>query len=457
MRARLVAAFVILITLMMVVQDWPLVNYLSGVERNQILTSLERDVWMLASQNDTSIAYGYPELIQDNFFDYAKSTESTVFVTDAKGVVLASTKDDHAGTNHSHLPEVVRGLDGKASAGSRPSQILGENVIYVAAPVEAQGHIVGVLVINYPEEVIDRAVLDRTRGIFLVALLTLAVTIFAAHMISKSFTRRLSRLQAATSRLTAGDLTVRVHEPDLGGGREIRRLEISFDKMVERLSSVLESQRTFASDASHQLRTPLTALRLQLENASRDLDDAAMTAERLETASEEVNRLQTLVDGLLTLARLEGHAGTAVEVDISRLLTERVDMWQPLAEEHGCRLSLEVKPGIKLLSHPGFFDQVVDAYLENALDFAPVGSTIEIQATLTAQEFAFHVMDAGPGLSEENAAKAFKRFWRGRTDGGGTGLGLAIVSRIGDTMGASYGIQRSPAGGADAYFKLLLH
>ena len=454
MRARLIAAFVSLVTLMLLVQDGPLASYLTGVEHERILTMLERDAWKLASQNDTAIAYNYPEALQANLTAYAARTNSHLYALNSVGVVMASSKSGEVGQDFSNEPEVAQALLGVATSGDRASDLEHGDVAYVCIPVESRGTLVGVLRISYPRAEIDSVVNQRISVILLVGLLTLALTVFAAHVVATTFTRRISRLQAATAELAAGDLSVRVAREGEGGAPELIALERAFDSMVERLSAVLESQRTFASDASHQLRTPLTALRLQLENAAKGVADPELTASRIEAASGEVQRLQALVDGLVSLARIEGRIGPRTAIDVSAVVLDHVELWQPLAHERGITIAAEVEPELQVLAWPGYVDQVIDAYLDNALDFAPVGSVVAVRAFEKSNRLELHVVDEGPGLTEEEAQSAFRRFWRGRTDGSGTGLGLAIVARIADGLGAKYGIDSTPGSGADAYFKL---
>lgn len=454
MRIRLVAAFIGLVLMLVVVQDFPLATYLRGVEQTQIITAFERDAWKLASQNDTAIAYDYHDVLDANTVKYAQSTGATVLVTDSAGIVIASSLYEELGQDYSLRPEVALGLLGKSSSGSRMSERLGEPMIYVSVPVESRGALVGVVRISYPQSEIDTVVVNRIQGIVVVGFLTLVLAIIAALAIANAFTRRIRRLQAATTELAAGDLSVRVGDPHSLGAPELRQLENAFDKMVERLSAVLESQRSFASDASHQLRTPLTALRLQLENAAERVDDPALTAERLEAAQGEVVRLQTLVDGLMTLARIEGHAGERELIDVSELVRDRLEMWQSLADEKGVRIHAEIGPGLQVRAAVGYLDQIIDAYLDNALDFAPEGSDLVVTATAAADTVEVHVIDEGPGMTPEQRVRAFDRFWRGRADGSGTGLGLAIVSRIAAALGAEVGLEESPAGGVDAYLRI---
>jgi signal transduction histidine kinase len=437
MRARLTAAFVSIIFVMLLVQDIPLVNYLNTVEHNQITTSLERDAWRLAELTDTRMRNQEYETITRDIEKYVANTGSRVVYVNNSGIVVVSSDGSDIGADYTNRPEIADALKGRATSGERESIAIADSLLYIAVPIESNGALTGAIRITFPGAVIDAEISDRIRGILLVALLTLVVTIVVTWLIANAITFRLRRLHKATTDLAAGDLTVRVGEfKATGGSPEIRQLEAAFDNMVERLSKVLESQRSFASDASHQLRTPLTALRLKLENAAATLDNINATEAALESASNEVVRLQLLVDGLLALARLEGSTPHLFPINISELINKRIEMWIPLAEEKEIQFVVEIENDLWAMGTESSIDQIIDAYLDNALDFAPEGSAIVVRATELDGDIHIRIVDSGPGLSREQISRAFDRFWRGRTDETGTGLGLAIVARLANVIGA---------------------
>ncbi|MEY2635413.1 MAG: hypothetical protein RIS75_1353, partial [Actinomycetota bacterium] len=372
MRARLTAAFMSIILVMLIVQDVPLIGYLSRVEHDQITTSLERDAWRLAESTDTKMLNADYESITIEIRDYVESTGSRVIYVNNAGVVVVASDGADIGADYTNRPEIVTALKGSASSGERNSVALADSLVYVAIPIESNGELTGAIRITFPGSLIDQEVTDRTRSILLVALLSLIVTLIVTWLIANTITFRLRRLHKATTDLAAGDLTVRVGKVRTAGGSpEIRQLEAAFDTMVERLSSVLESQRSFASDASHQLRTPLTALRLKLENARETLGDENVTEDALDAASNEVVRLQLLVDGLLALARLEGSTPQLSPVNVSAMLAERIEMWLPLADERDIHFKTEIEVDMWVMATSSSIDQIIDAYLDNALDFAP--------------------------------------------------------------------------------------
>lgn len=226
----------------------------------------------------------------------------------------------------------------------------------------------------------------------------------------------------------------------------MRALARDFDDMADRLDELVGSQRAFVADASHQLRTPLTALRLRLES----LDEPAAEADReqLDAAVEETHRLQALVDALLALARADAAAATVVTVDVATVARERCDTWSPLAEEWGVALRYAGPAGAPALALDGALEQILDNLLANALDVSPDATTVTVSVTPGGDVVQTDVDDEGPGLTDEQLARAKDRFWRAPdAPAGGTGLGLAIVDQLARRSGGTVTLGRNDAGG----------
>lgn len=445
---------------MLVIQDIPLFGYLDNMEHTQIYTSLERDAWRLADNVDTGLEGGNIEGVTKVITNYLKTAESgaRVVVTDGSGIVVASSDSTDIGEDYTNRPEVVAAITGKAATGERQSETLQDELVYTAVPIEDNYSIIGTLRISFSGKAIDEIVSNRIRGLVVVGFLTIFITLIATVIIANAITERLRRIQRATSEVAMGNLELRLNSLDSAdptSAPEVRQLEQAFDFMVERLKTVLDSQRSFASDASHQLRTPLTALRLKLENAAAVVDDADASADAIEAASAEVVRLQMLVDGLLALARLEGSNPQLEHIDVTSAVNNKVELWMPLAQERNIHLVAKTSPNLQAAATPMAVDQILDAYLDNALDFTPEGGTITISARQVEDRIEVEVIDEGPGISPEDAVKAFNRFWRGRSDDSGTGLGLAIVARLASVIGAQVSLRpASPRGGTVAQLSM---
>jgi signal transduction histidine kinase len=259
-------------------------------------------------------------------------------------------------------------------------------------------------------------------------------------------TRPLRRLESAAAAVGEGDLAARA--PFDEGPPEVRSLAAVFNATVAKLEQSLRSQREFVADASHQLRTPLTALRLRLENPERDVSPTV--AGELDAAVGEVDRLAALVDDLLGLARADAQVERQSEaVDARTLASERVKAWSALAGEHRVALELRTNGGGIVQSSPERLRHVLDNLIENAIEASPEGGTVSV----TVSHDELRIADDGPGLDAAERERAFDRFWRGRV-GEGSGLGLAIVKRLVELDGGTVTLEPRTVGGLEAIVRL---
>ena len=458
MKWRLVAALLSLTIVVLAVQDIPLIQYLRTVETDRIITALERDSFVIAGSSEESLETSSPEgieFVQSTITKYGADSGARVVVLDINGVAVADSETlETVGASFLSRPEVVEALSGTVSIGRRFSNTVNQELLYVAVPILNGPQTVGAVRMTFPASVVDDAVDQRLRGISFVAGITLLASTLVALLLALGITRRLSTLKNVTEEFTKGNYTVRAEIN--GGAPEIRSLARSFNTMADQLDNLISQQKAFAGDASHQLRTPLTALNLRLERATEMLaTDPAGAAERIEAAMVEADRLQRLVEGLLTLSRSENTDKTArLKCDAAQIARERLENWEALASEQDVSIVLNVPESALIFAIPGALEQVIDNYIDNALEVVPANSTIKVEITCDADLTKISVIDQGPGIPEADIAKAFNRFWRARSDTHGSGLGLAIVERLVTASGGRAElVNLSPHGlSADAYF-----
>jgi signal transduction histidine kinase len=232
----------------------------------------------------------------------------------------------------------------------------------------------------------------------------------------------------------------------------VRSLAAVFNETVTKLGRLLRSQEEFVADASHELRTPLTALKLRLENLERatTIEDRA----ELEAALREVDRLSALVDRLLLLARADAGAAPSAPIDAAAVIRGRLETWRPLADRRHVHLAVDLDGGDRVRAGEGRLVQVLDNLVANALAASPAGSTVTLSLRTTLSSVELHVRDEGPGMSAEQRARAFDRFWRAGSGGGGSGLGLAIVRKLVEADGGDVELAEAPGGGLDAVVRL---
>jgi signal transduction histidine kinase len=200
--------------------------------------------------------------------------------------------------------------------------------------------------------------------------------------------------------------------------------------MADRVSGLLASQRAFVADASHQLRTPLTGLRLRIEAAAGTVRDNAVTRD-LEAAEREAERLARLVDELLALASSEGPAD-AGEAELSRAVRQAAGRWADRAGKVGRALELRPGPEIAVAAPAADLAVMLDNLIENALKYSSRGSPVELRWDGRDGAATIAVANRGDPVSAEEAERAFERFYRGAAGRrrAGTGLGLAIVAAL---------------------------
>ncbi len=231
--------------------------------------------------------------------------------------------------------------------------------------------------------------------------------------------------------------------------QEVAPLIIELNRLLDRLRASFEAQQAFVADAAHELRSPLTALRLQLQLHDRAADEGSRR-EALDRLSAGVERAIHLVEQLLALARNEPegarHPLRAVRLD--EIAREAIADSHPYADTRGTELSLDSSGEIAVSGDSEALRILVRNLVDNAVRYSPPAGSVNVRIERTAEGANLIVDDSGPGIPEAERARAFDRFYRREgTQEGGSGLGLAIVKAIADRHGATIGLGDSPAGG----------
>ena len=432
MTRRLLASYLALTVIVLVALEVPLAIVNARTERQDLTAKVERDAYAAATLAEDALQSGTESAgLQRIVVTYRARTGGRIVIVDRTGFSIA---DSHPTVPNEHSfgsrPEIALALRGQTVTGIRPSATLHDRLLYVAVPVASAGRVYGAVRITYPTSTLDRRVTRYRLALAAVGGIVLGAAALLGLLLARSFSRPLRRLQTLAGRVGRGELTARAREDD--GPPEVRLLAGELNRTTAKLAALLRSQEQFVADASHELRTPLTALRLRLENGDT------------EAALREAERLAGLVDELLALARIDSSANLVEDVDLSDVVTRRVELWEPFAAEHGVRLSSRAE-GTVVRAGAARVEQVLDNLLSNAIDASPDGTEI----TIAARGAELHVIDEGPGLTEEQRARAFDRFWRAGP-GNGSGLGLAIAKRLVELDGGTIELRAAGSGGVDA-------
>lgn len=447
MTRRLVATYLVLAAVVLVALEIPLGIVYQRSQHRDLQQRVERDAVALSALVEDTLqdgaTPGAPALtaVVDR---YASSTGARVVVVDSRGRLVADSESSRGlERDFSTRPEIARALRGAVASGTRRSDTLNEQLLYVAVPVTSGGVVHGAVRASVPTSRLNSLVIRYWLVLAGVALVVLAAVAVAGRWLALWVSRPLTHLRDAARRAEAGDLTVRAD--DSSGPAEVRELSSAFNDMVSRLDLVVGTQEQFVADASHQLRSPLTALRLRIENLQHDA--STPVDDELESAIAEVDRLSRLVNGLLTLAHADRRAPARSRQDIGLLVGERADAWRFAAAERGVEIVTRVEGAPRALVSAGALEQILDNLIANALEAAPPETAVLISAIDGAGGVTMEVSDHGPGMEPEAREHAFDRFWRGRGDRGGSGLGLAIVKSLVEADGGTVALGEMPGGG----------
>ncbi len=462
MTRRLLVSYLLLTALVLAVLEIPLGLEFAHRQVDELTGSVERDAFALAGFVE-DVLEREPDLGEDPTSgqaidlqalveSYEAGSGGRVVIVDSEGRALADSSPPVEGERYFDTrPEVATALEGEVATGTRSSETLDERIVYVAVPVASGGTVHGAVRITYPTSEVDRRISENWLRLGAVALITLALAAAIGVALARSVTRPLRDLQRAATSLGSGDLSARA--PASAGPPEVREVARAFNDMANRLSQLVGAQEEFVSEASHQLRSPLTALRLRLENLEASVPEPSRP--EVEAAAREARRMSRLVDGLLTLARADRTSPelTAEELDLGTVLDERRLGWEPVAEEQGVSVEVAPSTGAVVRASRDRVEQIVDNLLANAIDASPPGGTVRLSAAGVGGAVELHLTDEGRGLSPEERSRAFDRFWRASQEGGalgGTGLGLAIVKRLAGADGAEVELREAKGGGVDA-------
>ncbi|MEC4015886.1 sensor histidine kinase [Streptomyces sp. H27-D2] len=293
----------------------------------------------------------------------------------------------------------------------------------VASPVVRDGDVVAVVFTDSPTGQLRSRILHGWLLLGAGEVAAMLVAVAAAFRLTGWVLRPVRILDAATHDIATGRMKSRVAAS--GGPPELRRLARSFNEMADNVEDVLEQQRAFVADASHQLRNPLSALLLRIELLSMDLPEGH---EEIASVRTEGKRLARVLDDLLDLALAEHTAADLRLTDVAALAAERVSSWRPLADREGVRLVSAGPAAVTAWADPIALSSALDAVVDNAVKFTPADETVTVTVTGSGETVVIEVADGGPGLTEDELARVGDRFWRSNRDQNisGSGLGLSI-------------------------------
>lgn len=287
--------------------------------------------------------------------------------------------------------------------------------------------------------VIGRAIeeLDNLRNVVLRALElgvvpATVLAVAAGAFVSRRAELRVKAVHRSAERILSGDLRERL--PTLGTTDDFDRLAQSVNRMLDEIGRLLDTVKGAGDDIAHDLRTPLARLRTRLERAIHSASSRDELEGLVETAIRDLDQALSVIATLLRMGEIEAGRQRAgfQRVDLSALVEEVAQIYQPVAEEKELSFACRVTPGLAVLGDRGLLMEAVANLVQNAIKFTPAGGGIWLDAAIRGDNQTVRVTDNGPGIPEESRSRVFDRFYRldrSRTIEG-TGLGLSLVAAI---------------------------
>jgi two-component system, OmpR family, sensor kinase len=466
LRTRLILAAVYLLVTVVVALEIPLAVNVAGRARSELDSRLVGIASTVAARiNDDVpdpvepfVIPEVPPVIGQIAAETAEATRSRIVIVDRLGRILADSSGQAlVGTQYMTpaRPEFNSAINGGPDQGgridiqTRASETVGDELLLVTVPIVHFQRAIGAVRISDPLSDVNSRVRNTVLRFAVIGLAVVLVGLALAWILAAGLTRPVHRLAEAASRVGQGDLEARA---TVEGPAEIRTLGESFNRMADALSANLTAQRDFLANASHQLRTPLTGLRLRLEAIEHQ---GGVTGEQAAKAQAEVSRLNRLVQDLLELARASSGGSSGGLVDLVAVAREAVDRWDGPATEAGKQLVERLAGPATVWANPDDLGHLVDNLIENSIRYTPEGTEIVVETRSSATTRTLAVCDNGPGVPEAERDRIFERFFRGdvgKRAGPGTGLGLAVVAELVRRWGGRLWLRPEPGTSIEAEF-----
>ena len=428
---------------------------------NKVFSAVDRQLLQQASsithELETSRFYHWnAELVK-----FSSHFLGSVQLVGSNGRLLFASDRGLIGKGGDAVTEALqRAMNDETAFASTRSLLRKDNIRVIAMPVHRAGGIVAVVLLGRSTGEIHAffELMYLIGG--LLGLASMFISAWAGYVMARRALRPIDEIGRAAMKFAAGDLSTRLRlsTPD----REIRQLARTLNKMFADLEASIQAQKRFTADASHELRIPLTILRGEIEVALLRRRRPKEYEEVLRQQLEIIERMQRIVDGLLTLARADAGLLELArdEVDLSLLLEEAGQHHLTLFASKDVRLDMEIEDGLSVIGDHDRLSRVVFNLLNNAYKHAPRHSAVRFSARAEDDEAVIEVADQGPGIAPEHLGHVFDRFYRSddsrHRETGGAGLGLAISKRIVEAHGGHIEVESEPGRGATFRVRLPL-
>lgn len=375
---------------------------------------------------------------------------SRILVTDEGGKVLYDTRETGSAVgDYIFYTEVVQALLGNDAFTCKYQN--GAFRSHASSPVLYQNQIIGA-VYAYEYDTEQAALLGGLQETLLrLSIMIGTVALVLSGVLAAALTKKIDQLLTAIRQVREGSYS---HRAQIRGRDEIAQIGQEFNSLADRLQTTEDARRRFVSDASHELKTPLAAIRLLTDSILQTDDiDRETAREFVADIGAEAERLSRITEDLLRLTRLDsGVMDVPTVVDVRPVLEQVMRMMRLVAQERQVELTDTVGPGCTVLATRDEIYQVIYNLTDNALKYTPPGGWVRVALEQRQMQVILTVTDNGPGIPEDDLPRIFQRFYRvdkaRSRAAGGTGLGLSIVSDTVSKRGGSVTADNRPGGGS---------
>jgi heavy metal sensor kinase len=380
------------------------------------------------------------DIILERFFGI-RTTGNFIQVLDPHGKIVASSSNLE-GTSLPLSERAYRGAVSDVTTYEVIRKVGRYPIRVVTKPIFLrQKGLVAIVQVASSLEVMEETLNSLARIYVLLVIASVVIASVIGSFLARKALKPVSELTGLARRIGAENLNERINV--LTPKDEIGRLTTTINDMFERLEKSFNQIQQFTADASHELKTPLTILKGEMEIALRAKDDPAYMKEALESGLEEIDRMSHIVRNLLDLTRIdaEKEAVTNIRVHLDEVMTERVDHFRRLSHEKGVELKVAKKTSAVVCGDPVRVGQLLFNLIDNGIKYTPSGGSVEVSVDTDGDTAVVKVRDSGVGIAEEDLPYIFDRFYRvdkARTrEYGSAGLGLSICKEITESLGGT--------------------
>jgi signal transduction histidine kinase len=432
---KLYAGFVFVILFSTAIVSLMIARQMQQDSLLEIEKSLNSQASIIRESIHPALLSGQLDELQQRLIQLSGDVNTRVTVISEDGIVLADSNQSPVNMdNHLSRPEIQQALENGLGITTRYSKTLSEPMRYLALPIIDNNFLLGYVRVALPLSFIDQR-LNRLRNVVVVAaFLTSIIALLLGFWITRNFAKPLRQMRNMAQGVTEGDYQQHL---EIDSRDELGDLANALNRMATTLSKVETTQRDFVANASHELKTPLTAIRGFTETLIDDVDMDELTRRNfLEKIQVQTLRLSALASDLLALSRIESDdIDSYSKMNIVKTIENCCSALQIALADKDLTLKANVPDEkIVILADENSMSQLIDNLVNNAINYTPQGGCITVSLSATEEQAVIEIADNGIGIDPSEQQRIFERFYRvdksHSQSSGGTGLGLSIVKHI---------------------------